>query len=105
VHATANGGLRAEVRVGERVKLEGFGEVPPGAGMVVEAAWDFDGKNLWPQKAILAGTETSVQLTSEHAYDLPGTYYPSFRVDSHRLGKEGRFPVRNLTRVRVVVRA
>jgi hypothetical protein len=105
VKAIANGQVRAEVRVGEPVKLEGFGEVPPGAGSVVEAAWDFESKNLWAHKAIVDGKQHSVRLTAEHAYDTPGTYFPSFRVGSHRDGKTGRFPVNNLTRVRVVVRA
>ncbi len=39
---------RAEVRVGDTVTLEATAEVPPGAGTLVRAEWDFDGSGAWP---------------------------------------------------------
>ena len=40
----AIGAEHAEVRVGQRVTFTGTIEVPPGAGSIVAAEWDFDGK-------------------------------------------------------------
>jgi hypothetical protein len=44
VTALANGGLRAEIARGARVELTGTVAVPPGAGTVVAAEWDFEGQ-------------------------------------------------------------
>ena len=46
VTVSANGSVKAEVRVGEPVNLEVHAEVPPGAGAIIAVAWDFDGKPL-----------------------------------------------------------
>ena len=48
VTLAANGGERADVRVGETVTFEATAEVPPGAGTLVRAEWDFDGAGAWP---------------------------------------------------------
>ena len=48
VTLTVNGGERADVAVGEPVELVGDVEVPPGAGVVVSAEWDYDGSGTYP---------------------------------------------------------
>src|SRR4051794_11565587 len=48
VDVTANGGLRAEVRVGETVTLEVRATVPPRAGTIISVEWDFDGTGAFP---------------------------------------------------------
>jgi hypothetical protein len=102
--ATANGGARAEVRVGEPVTFEGRAQMPPGAGTVVEAEWDFAGDNRFVAQPGVDGAAAGIALRATHAYDRPGTYFASFRVGGHQQGKEGVGPpARNNARVRVVV--
>jgi hypothetical protein len=103
---TANGGVRADVAVGEPVRFEAVVDVPPGAGTVVAAEWDFDGAGEYPYvEPSFDGSETRVAFGITHAFDEPGTYFPALRVTSHRQGEvESPFArVQNLGRVRVVV--
>ncbi|WP_261557639.1 tannase/feruloyl esterase family alpha/beta hydrolase [Frankia tisae] len=107
VTVTANGAVRAEVPAGEPVAFEVTAEVPPGAGAVVSAAWDFDGSGTFASElAGIDGQANPVQLTTTHAFDRPGTYFPAVRVKSHRDGDVSATSrlVPNLGRVRVVVR-
>jgi hypothetical protein len=90
VHVTANGGVRAEVRVGEPVTLQVTAEVPPGAGTVIQVEWDFDGTGTFPSSdATVDGTAARVDLTTTHTYD----------GDAQAVSR--RIP--NLAQVRVVV--
>jgi hypothetical protein len=101
--ATANDGSRAEVKVGESVRLIGRAAQPPGTGTIVAAEWDFEGKGAFVRQAVPGDTE-DVVVEAVHAYDAPGTYFASFRVGSHRDGRNGRPPfARNNARVRIVV--
>jgi hypothetical protein len=103
---TANEAERAEVSVGEPVTFEVTAEVPPGAGAVVSAAWDFDGSGTFAsQLAGVDGRTNPVQLTTIHAFDRPGTYFPAVRIISHRDGVVSATSrlIPNLGRVRVVV--
>jgi hypothetical protein len=88
------------------VTLRGTAATPTGTGTIVRAEWDFDGTATWPFSYPEAdGTTDSIDVTVTHTFTDPGTYFPSFRVASHRHGREGRgAPVWNLARVRVVVR-
>jgi hypothetical protein len=108
VHLTANGGVRADVAVGEPVLFSALVEVPPGGGTVVAAEWDFEGNGDFPEVEPLTNEDvsyTSLTLTREHRFASPGTYFPALRATSQRLGQSdspfGR--VMNLGRVRVVV--
>jgi hypothetical protein len=106
VQAAANGGARAEVKVGEPVTLTLEAEVPPGAGTIVKIEWDFDGTGTWPElQAAIDGTQSKVSASVTHAYDRPGTYFPAARVSSHREGDVNATLrlVQNLGRARVVV--
>lgn len=106
VHVTANGASRADVRVGEPVTLEVTAEVPPGAGTIVAAEWDFDGTGTYPfRHPDIDGTAAKVALTTTHTYDRPGTYFATALVHSHRDGDVNttlcRIP--NLAAARIVV--
>lgn len=105
VDVTANGGAIAEVAVGEPVSFAATIEMPPGAGQVVGAEWDFEGTGDFAVAEEVAPAET-VSISRARAYSRPGTYFAGLRVASHRDGNQ-QTPyarVQNLGRVRVVVR-
>jgi hypothetical protein len=105
VRVSANGGIRAEVKAGEPVQLEVTAEVPPSAGTIVSAEWDFDGWGSFPFRHDLDGSDTSLRLSTAHTYDAPGTYFATARVCSNREGKVDaefrRLP--NVASARIVV--
>ena len=108
----ANGGVRANVRVGQPVVFKALIEVPPGAGTIVAADWDFDAT-----AAVVAGDVNRfpiaeqfspaprLTLTKHHIFTKAGTYFPALRVHSQRESNAtapyARVP--NLGRVRIVV--
>jgi hypothetical protein len=106
VAVTANGGAKAVVKPGQAVSFAASIAVPPGAGKVVSAEWDFDGDGAFPVKAKLpAGPNASVTLKTSHVFAKPGIYFPALRVASERKG-DAASPyarIQNLGRVRVVV--
>jgi hypothetical protein len=107
VTLTANGYPRAEVAAGEVVEFCGGAEVPPGAGTIVSAEWDFNGAGQYPHReAGIDGDYSRVTLTATHTYGEPGTYFPVLRVASQRQGDTGTPHTRilNLARTRVIVR-
>jgi hypothetical protein len=106
VQVTANGGARADVKVGEAVTLEVVAETPPAGGTIIDIAWDFDGAGGFPEKVDgIDGSKPKVTATTTHTYDTPGTYYVTALVHSHRDGDVAatsrRLP--NLAQARVVV--
>ena len=105
IQLAANGGARAEVKVGEAVQFTATIAMPPGAGKVVSAEWDFAGTGLFPDSADIGAPSTSVSLTAEHSFSAPGTWFAGLRVAGQREGRAdtpyGR--VQNIARVRVVV--
>lgn len=105
VTVTANGRDRAQVRPGQTVTFTGTVEVPPGAGHVVHAEWDFDGKGEYPLANTIKGKQPTVTVSATHSFAKPGTYFPALRVFSQRDSATGTpfARVRNLGRVRVVV--
>jgi hypothetical protein len=108
VEVAANGSDRADVSVGEGVTFSAFIEVPPGAGTLVGAEWDFEGYGTFPvQVEGLDGSSSRYRAEATYAFDQPGTYFPALRVASHRQGdlKSHYARVLNLGRVRVVVSA
>lgn len=105
VHLSANGRERADIAAGDTVTFDARIEMPPGAGRLVAAEWDFLGAGDYPDPAVLDSTPTSVSLKASHTYTIPGTYFPVLRATAHRNG-DARDPyhrVQNLARVRVVV--
>ena len=105
VALTVNGGVRADVKVGEAVDLEAVAEVPPGSGTIVAVEWDFDGQGGFPVHEDVDGTDTAGKWARTHTYDAPGTYFATARVCSNREGDvQGEFRrLPNLASVRIVV--
>jgi len=96
---------RVEVSVGQRVRFTGTIEVPPGAGSVIGAEWDFDGKGAFPARSPVRQGNTRITVTMTHSFDRPGTYFAALRGTSQRQ-VDMRTPyarIGNLGRVRVVV--
>ena len=101
----ANGGVRAEVKVGEPVAFTATIETPPGAGSVVAAEWDFEGVGDYPVAAAIETPQPAVSLSATHAFARPGTYFAVLRATSQRQG-DAKTPygrIQNIDRVRVVV--
>ena len=106
---TVDGADHIDVGVGEAVTFVGRADMPPGAGVIVDAEFDFDGSGEFPEHHRPTpggdGPLTSVSFTTTHAFDEPGTYFPSMRVTSHREGDRHSLYARiqNIARVRVGV--
>lgn len=106
VSLMANGHARSEVNAGEPVHLSATIEMPPHAGKVVCAEWDFEGTGDFAGKADIGQPHERVALTATHSYAAPGTYFAVLKVAGQRQG-DAATPycrVLNLARVRVVVR-
>jgi hypothetical protein len=105
VELLANGGARAEVKVGEPVAFTAVIDTPKGGGPVVAADWDFEGRGDYSVRADLDAPQASLTLSATHAYDRPGTYYPVLRAASQREGDMSSpyARVENIGRARVVV--
>jgi hypothetical protein len=104
----ANGGERAEVAVGEPVSFSAMIEVPPDAGALVAAEWDFTGEGTFPIAGELpsdSGAASRVTVETTYAFAQPGTYFVTLRGVAQRQG-DAQTPfarIQNLERVRVVV--
>jgi hypothetical protein len=106
VVVTANGTARAHVNVGESVTLQLSAEVPPGAGTIVDARWDFDGSGSFPlRQEGIDGSKLKVESQTTHTYGEPGTYFVACQVYSRRDGDTSatRRRIPNIGRARVVV--
>jgi hypothetical protein len=124
VTVKANGGRRADVKVGEPVTFTATVEVPKGMGKVVAASWNFEGlpedigktsgwnfesSSVFPVKGTFTPadkTGSQVTLKTTYTFTRPGTYFPTLRVASQREG-DAKTPftrIQNLDRVRVVVK-
>jgi hypothetical protein len=101
----ANGAERAEVKVGETVRFSVSIEVPPEAGAIVAAEWDFEGLGTYPLTAQIDTPQAQIRLESRYQFKKPGTYFSVLRATSQRQGdartRYGR--IQNIARVRVVV--
>jgi hypothetical protein len=105
VTLTADGGARANVAVGQTVTFRAHAEVPPNAGEIVAARWDFLGQGTYPVTATITTIGPTVHLEATYAYSSAGTYFPVIRVTSQRQGDPDS-PyglIQNIVRARVVV--
>lgn len=105
VDLRANGGVRAEVSVGQAVNFVGMIEAPPGAGKIVSAEWDFEGHGKFALKHDFMEPSDKVECTSDFVYSILGTYFAVLRGSLQREG-EVHSPyatIKNLARVRIVV--
>ena len=109
VQFTVNGVARAEVALGAPVGFSAVITVPPGAGTVVHAEWDFEGDGDFAVAETFDDTDSAfsdLKVEAVHTFSEPGTYFPALRATSQRQG-DSTTPfarVQNLGRVRVVVR-
>jgi hypothetical protein len=109
VTLSANGGERADIKSGGTVEFSAVIEVPPSAGKIVNAEWDFDGAGAYPKQETFADSNKAkdkMTLTATYTYTEPGTYFPALRVASAKDGdlNADYALVQNIGRVRVVVK-
>jgi hypothetical protein len=97
---------RAEISVGQSIQFTGRIAVPPGAGTITAVAWDFDGSGTFAQNSPVTPHLRNATVTVMHRFDKPGTYFVALRGTSQRSGDRATpyTQIRNLDRVRVVVR-
>ena len=105
VELKVNGGVRAEVAVGQPVTLAATIEVPLSTGKVVAMEWNFDGGAAYVPGE-LGDIRPTVSVQATHTYSQPGTYFPTLRATSQREGdpKTQFTRVQNLGRARVTVK-
>ena len=106
VQLTANGAAaRIEVAAGTAVKFEASAEMPPEAGALIAADWDFDGRGLYPMREPLDGKSTKLTLRAAHTYREKGVYFAAVRIAASRNGNDDArlYRTLNLGRIRVVV--
>ena len=106
VALNVNGGERAEIAAGQSVRFTATVAVPPGAGPVIAAQWDFEGAGSFATSAAVPQGARTVSLDITHRYDKPGTYFAGLKGVSQREGDRATPYARiaNIDRVRVVVR-
>lgn len=106
VNLTVNGRQRIDVEAGETVRFEAVINAPQEAGTIVTADWDFDGSGEFSIQSKVPLDRRSLQVSQEHTFDTPGTYFPALRSTLQREGNRNTAYARisNLGRIRVVVR-
>ncbi|MHA2294095.1 MAG: hypothetical protein ACXACK_18195 [Candidatus Hodarchaeales archaeon] len=106
VNLTVNGKLRADVKVGKKVKFTAVIEIPPNTGSIVGMEWDFEGAGDYPVTEKLKNTKKNrMKVKTKYTFSESGTYFPAVRVTSQRQG-DSQTPytrIQNIDRVRVVV--
>lgn len=108
VELMIDGSDRIDAQAGQSVTFSGAIQVPPGAGMVVKAEWDFEGTGDYPVVEEFKSADTlqcRKSVTATHAFKEAGIYFPALRVTSQRrdfIGTEFG-GAQNIARVRVVV--
>jgi hypothetical protein len=108
VTLAADGAVKVEAKVVQKVRFAGTVEVPPGTGKVVSAQWDFEGAGTFPVSTrvkLIDASGEKATVTTSYAFSRPGTYFPALRVASQRTPDGTAFArIENLARVRVIVR-
>ena len=105
VELTVNGGVRAEVAVGQSVTFTATIEAPTNTGKIVGVEWNFEGAGGY-SAGDLGDIRSAVSVRATHSYSKPGIYFPVLRATSQREGdpKTPFARVQNLGRARVVVK-
>lgn len=104
VTLTADGADRAETTTGRPVRLKAVAETPPGAGLIISLAWDFDGTGSFTDTTGLSPA-TTVTVERDRVFTETGTYFATVRVSAQPDGDPATPYARmhNLARVRIVV--
>jgi len=106
VSLTVDGRDAVAIKAGGTVRLTGEIVVPPGAGSVVAAEWDFEGDGRYEGHAVVpAAASARRSIATEHRYTRKGTYFAVLRGTSQRENdRTSPFArVQNLARVRITV--
>jgi len=106
-----DGKERAEVNVGQHVKVHVTIDVPKGTGHIVKADWCLNDSKEFTlpvdlSKATFYQNREHAEFDTIISYDKPGTYFPTIKVCSERNGDinaEQTF-IPNLGKVRIIVR-
>jgi len=95
-----------QARAGRAVRLSARIALPPGAGSIVAAEWDFDGDGVFDETIVPAGKPSRLTVSTRHVYATPGTRFAVLRVAAQRQGDKTTPHARvlNLARARIVVR-
>ncbi len=104
-NSTSDGKV-VHVNVGEEVCFTAVVEMPPNAGAVTRAAWDYEKTNNWSvEEKLITKEDGTVLIQSTHRFEKPGTYFPCIKVAANRYGDTSDIftQCKNLDRVRVVV--
>lgn len=105
VSLTVNGGERADVRVGDVVRLEGTIAAARPGDRIVAAAWDFAGAGNYETATGLQAESGGTSVAASHSFSQPGTYFVTLNATAQPAAAVGTPYSRltNLARVRVVV--
>ncbi len=105
VAVSANGAPLAKVAVGEQVSISVHAELPPGVGSIISLEWDLDGSGAFATHDDPAPPVTVLTRSIDHVFTVPGTYFVTARVHSHREGDPAatsrRIP--NVGQARIIV--
>lgn len=106
VELDAGGKDRVEIAVGQPVAFHAKVQVPPSAGKVVSAEWDFAGEGDFTPVTLDGDPRETVEFTQTFTYNKPGTYFAQLHATAQRDGGASSpyTKVQNLGRIRVVVR-
>ncbi|WP_439468624.1 hypothetical protein [Blastomonas fulva] len=99
------GADKAYVKTGEPFELVAEIEVPPGAGKIVDASWEFEGTGRFVSANLTDTPSAKMQIRKQWHYDTPGTFFVTLKVESERDGNASSTYARipNLSRARVIV--
>lgn len=105
VDLTINGKKSVEVNVGEKAEFSSVIQLPENFGQLVMVEWDFENKKVF-KKSKFKKADGNYIANKKHKFKKPGTYFVTVKVTSQRFGnrKTPYTLIRNLDRVRVVVR-
>lgn len=99
-------GKVVNVKAGEEVTFTAIIEMPPHAGSVTSAAWDYEKTDDWSKtEALIPRSDGTVLVKTTHAFEKTGIYFPCIKVAGNRNGDKSDIftQCKNLDRVKVVV--
>jgi hypothetical protein len=110
VKASVNGSKNSEAKTNEALQFSAIVEIPANTGNLVSAAWDFDGSGDFKNQidlstAKISDNGTRVELTIPYRFEKIGTYFPSLRIATQRVGDSATLftRIQNIDRVKVDV--
>lgn len=110
VHLTIDGRKRICVHPGDTVSLQGQVQTTNASGQLVELGWSFEGEQTYkvidsPLCIVTEDEITTATTVVSHTYHKPGVYFATLHAISSRDPEDEYIKLRNLDRVRVIVKA